>query len=58
MSVAKAIQAAGRSSLLLATQQQLQPAGPVLHRVARAAGHARHVAFSTIQAQSCEKFTP
>ena len=48
----------GTQQPLLPAQQQLQPAGPVLHRVARAAGHARHVAFSTIQAQSCEKLMP
>ncbi len=44
----------------LPADQQLQPAGPVTAGAVRGARrlHARHAAFSTIQAQSCGKLMP
>ncbi len=50
--------AAGRSSRTLPAQQQAPRRGTVVDRVAGRAAHARHAAFSTIQAQSCAKLIP
>ena len=52
--------ASGRSSQRCRRSAQLPAGGPVVDRSLRrpCQAHARHAAFSTIQAQSCGKFMP
>ena len=51
-------QPAGRSRRFCRRSSSFNRPGRSLDRVARTAGYARHVAFSTIQAQSCGKLMP